>query len=257
VVTYRPSSCGGGAGSVDRTLFVFGDSHATAYLPIMDQLSAETGILVRVYTIAGCGFLDLMTPMKSKPTECLNFWQAASQAVLDEADSHDILFLPGLRLPRFIEAWAVKPVTEDELSYVKEARNGLHKTTQEALAWLQPFTGRGIDVIFEAPKPIFKSPPFRCSDWFNSINPICKGGLEQPRHFVEQLRAPILTQMHEIAAYQPGVHVWDPLPVLCAAESCSAFHEGRPLFFDADHLSAYGNSRLYPAFKAAVVALSE
>ena len=29
--------------------------------------------------------------------------------------------------------------------------------------------------------------------------------------------------------------------------------DGRPLFFDGDHLSAYGNSVVYPAFKKAIL----
>jgi hypothetical protein len=42
--------------------------------------------------------------------------------------------------------------------------------------------------------------------------------------------------------------VWDPLPVLCPQTSCEVFRQGRPLFFDADHLSGYGNRLLYASF---------
>jgi lysophospholipase L1-like esterase len=49
-----------------------------------------------------------------------------------------------------------------------------------------------------------------------------------------------------------GGSVWDPLPVLCGQTSCDAFRDGRPLFFDGDHLSADGNRALYPSFLAFV-----
>src|SRR5581483_3649768 len=120
---------------------------------------------------------------------------------------------------------------------------------KEAPLWLRPLTEKGIQVIFEAPKPVFSSPPFRCSDWFNSMNPICKGGLAQPRTYLERLRAPILTAMNKIVAEENGIQIWDPFPTLCPGEVCGVWHQGRPLFFDGDHLSAYGNFRLYPSFK--------
>jgi len=44
-----------------------------------------------------------------------------------------------------------------------------------------------------------------------------------------------------------SVRVWDPFAVLCqTGVTCSAYQQGRPLFFDADHLSAYGNRMLLP-----------
>jgi hypothetical protein len=46
----------------------------------------------------------------------------------------------------------------------------------------------------------------------------------------------------------PKLIVWDTFPVLCPSKNCSAFHNGKPLFFDGDHLSGYGNMVLYPAF---------
>ncbi|MFB5205798.1 SGNH hydrolase domain-containing protein, partial [Stenotrophomonas sp. 3diitr2024] len=39
----------------------------------------------------------------------------------------------------------------------------------------------------------------------------------------------------------PGGVLWDPMPVLCDDALCPAQRDGRPLFFDGDHLSAHGN----------------
>jgi hypothetical protein len=38
------------------------------------------------------------------------------------------------------------------------------------------------------------------------------------------------------------------MPLLCPHTNCSAYLEGRPLYFDGDHLSGHGNRLLYPAF---------
>ena len=70
---------------------------------------------------------------------------------------------------------------------------------------------------------------------------------------MERLRKPVVDALYNLAQSMPGVSVWDPFPVLCpVAESCSAFSGDLPLFFDADHVSGYGNRLLLPSFQAFV-----
>jgi hypothetical protein len=38
------------------------------------------------------------------------------------------------------------------------------------------------------------------------------------------------------------------LPTLCPGSICSAFANDRPLYFDGDHLSGFGNAVLVDAF---------
>jgi len=40
------------------------------------------------------------------------------------------------------------------------------------------------------------------------------------------------------------------MPLLCPGEHCLPTREGKPLFFDGDHLSGYGNRLLLPDFQA-------
>jgi hypothetical protein len=103
-------------------------------------------------------------------------------------------------------------------------------------------------VILEAPKPVFKSPPFRCSDWFNRYNPDCSLGFLVQRRDIDERRSAALAVEQGMAVTTKGVSVWDPTPVLCDAATCNAFYEDRPLFFDGDHLSGFGNDVLYRSF---------
>ncbi|WP_283669432.1 SGNH hydrolase domain-containing protein [Escherichia coli] len=41
----------------------------------------------------------------------------------------------------------------------------------------------------------------------------------------------------------------DPLPYLCHDGRCWGSKDGRPIYFDDDHLSEYGNKLLVPMFK--------
>ena len=102
--------------------------------------------------------------------------------------------------------------------------------------------------MFEAPTPVFPAPAYRCSDAFNRDNPVCAGGLEMPRAELEAYRAPVMRTMQALVAKLPHATVWDPLPLLCPDVTCRAVEGGKPLFFDGDHLSAYGSLRLLPDF---------
>ena len=252
VISYVPSGCPVAVGP--EKLFAIGDSHATSYLPMFDRLSSETGVAVSVYTFAGCGLLDLKMPMTVGRTPgCIEFARAAIADVKGLAKAGDGVFLASLRQWRYADQWAAF----DEKQVLAVANSDTAKTwTQQALTeapeWLSPLSALGLRILFEAPKPIFKSPAFRCVDWFNAGNPICRGGITQPRADLEALRAPVLASMRELAAANPAIAIWDPFPVLCPGETCSAMVGGKPLFFDGDHVSAHGNRVLYPSFREAL-----
>ena len=45
-----------------------------------------------------------------------------------------------------------------------------------------------------------------------------------------------------------GAKILDPLPYLCPDGHCYGDKDGRPLFYDDNHLSEYGNKLLVPLF---------
>jgi hypothetical protein len=45
-----------------------------------------------------------------------------------------------------------------------------------------------------------------------------------------------------------GVKILDPLPYLCPDGRCRGAQNGRPIYYDDDHLSEYGNKLLVPMF---------
>jgi hypothetical protein len=64
-----------------------------------------------------------------------------------------------------------------------------------------------------------------------------------------QRNAPFLAAQ-DAAAARCGVKILDPLPYLCTAQRCDGLRDGRPLYFDEDHLSEHGNRLLVPMFQA-------
>jgi len=254
---YYPEDC---ENRRSAQIFVIGDSHAGSYQPMLEQLSAEEGRIIRAYFIPGCPYIDLNKPMgESRPASCLSMPRVAMKEVLLLAHKGDIVFLPSLRLPRIVDDWG--PVRsgiqyDDEsvfnYRFSPNLLQSVVKATLDARQWFEPFERADLHVMFELPKPIFRSPPFRCVDFFNKLNPQCLNGLSEKRSKLEAFRAPIVEAIKNLAVQHPTVVTWDPFIVLCSKEYCNAIQEGHPLFFDADHISAYANLVLYPSFKNAI-----
>jgi hypothetical protein len=86
------------------------------------------------------------------------------------------------------------------------------------------------------------------------MNPMCAAGFSEDRADFERRRAPVLDRERALAE-APGVSIWDPAPILCGPSRCDAIVDGKPLFFDADHISGYADDRLLPSFAAHLAAL--
>lgn len=64
-------------------------------------------------------------------------------------------------------------------------------------------------------------------------------------------RQQVIWAAQDEAARQCGVNILNPLPYLCHDGRCWGSKDGRPLYYDDDHLSEYGNKLLVPMFKQA------
>jgi peptidoglycan/LPS O-acetylase OafA/YrhL len=246
VHAWTAEGCGVRAGFA---VYAIGDSHNFAYVPAYRQLTAERGVPVRAYSRAGCPFMKLNQPM-DPDHHCEPYFRAVYADLRRRARPGDVIFLPSLRLTRFVDQFGAVDypggMPADSVSPANLA---------EARGILVDLAGTGARIVFEAPKPIYRAPPFRCADWFNRGHPDCAVGLTMKRAELERMRRPVLTAMRTLAQDLPAVSVWDPFPILCPADPCRALDgQGRPQVFDADHLSGHGNDLLYPSLSAALPA---
>ncbi|MEJ0087783.1 MAG: acyltransferase family protein [Pseudomonadota bacterium] len=231
-------------------VIAIGDSHAMAYNGLFREYVMLTGANVMVIRNSGCPFLGL----SHESDDCREKSRVATLDVLRRLRTGDVLFLPSLRLPRYSDQW-VRYSDEAVLAamFSPEAMEARAEAQRIALEVLRPIHEKGVHIVFEAPKPIFRSPTFRCAVSYNISNPICADGSAMSREELEQLRKPVLDAFKAVAVALPDVSVWDPFPILCPEQTCSAYRDGRPLFFDGDHVSGYGNRLLAPSFSEFVV----
>lgn len=245
-----------------RKLFAIGDSHTSAYTTMLQQLGDEYGFQIIKFSKAGCGLANLLYPIQSRGAECSELIERQIQQIESSSAPGDILFLASLRVERFNHYWETKP-EKDELS--EQSREKVFLNPKQALSETMQFIERlnrlPVHMIIDAPKPIFKSPPFRCSDWFNRSNPACTDGFTVPRDLLLKRRKPSMDALKTLAANFPELTIWDPFPLLCDLdkdmETCSAFDDTKPLFFDCDHLSAHGNRVLYQSFRKMIMDICE
>ena len=232
-------------------LLVAGDSHAWAYTTMLRLHAEQTGQEVLLITRGGCPFFNLRRLNNAESPFCGEFTSRALRVIAREVQAGDVLFLPSLRLTRLADQWGNSRKSEPELTADNDAVREL--AISEAVRVLLPISSKGVRVVFEAPKPIFRSPAFRCSDWFNESNPGCAGGLSIQKLEIDLLRAPSLQAINKVNGQLTNASVWDPLPILCPSALCETKLKGQPLFFDGDHISGYANAYLLDGFSAFIL----
>ena len=247
ITSYSPQGCQGERSA--STLHVAGDSHANAYVPLLIRYGMETNAEVKLYANAGCAFVPLYRPVSRLSEPCQRSHRHIAALLSATVQPQDVVFLPSLRLPRFQDQWGGVDENGRRSSSAGEDKQERQAIIAEAEATLKPILARGARIEIEAPKPIFKTPPFRCADWFNDQNPICKAGFSVSREELEALRRPVVSIMEVLARDNPALSIWDPFRQLCPSDVCHSFRGDKPLYFDADHLSGFGNDVLYADFR--------
>jgi peptidoglycan/LPS O-acetylase OafA/YrhL len=170
-----------------RKLFVVGDSHTSAYSTMLKVISEQYSVQVFKYLSGGANIAKLLAPME----ETLLNRQLLDHILADienRAAPNDIVFFASLRMQRLGDQWALFNETDIiAIQNNKASQKNRQIALEQASKLIDRLNNRGINVLIDAPKPIFKCPPFRCSDWFNEMNPICSSGLYIKRDFLTEI----------------------------------------------------------------------
>jgi len=238
-------------------VFVVGDSHAMAFGTLFEGYVASTGAHVTLYNNAGCAFLSLQ-PNRDDP-RCEQSSLTAANDILARVKAGDVVFLPSLRMPRLVDQWIRYP-RDGFVAQALQADTVARQSGEvdHAIEVVSRFHEKGAHVVFEAPNLLLNAPAYRCADAWTKTNPMCAEGTAVDRAEFERLRQPMLDAVNAVAKAVPGTTVFDPFPTLCPeGPRCDGFRDGRPLFFDGDHVSAYGNKVLLPGFENAMRAAAK
>ena len=235
------------ASPINRSLFVIGDSHTGAYTLMANVAANRLGAKTYIQSFSGCPIADLISVNHGK-SQCSDYEKITLDWLDSRAKPGDIVFLASLRSHRLGDQWGAFEIDKVLAEALSQNQAGIDKQAfAEAESLVMQLKARGLNVLLDAPKPIFKSPSFRCSDWFNKNNPVCAVGLTIDRDFLLKFREPVMKSLRALHK-ELGVYLWDPFPILCPQATCSAFDGNMPKFSDGDHLSGYGNRLLVDSF---------
>lgn len=246
-IAFTPEGCGDPAAF--RHMAVVGDSHAGNYAAMMQLVAGEERMRVAIHHLPGCQPFRFQENDKNVG-RCRDSRKDIVDELTKTLGEGDVLVLAGLRVARFRRATEEELRENDQLDLAPKPDDlGEADLTYQLL---RPLLDKGVAIIVEAPKPVFRSAPFRCVDWFTRSNPHCAGGFETSRAEALARRDRVMRSMEAFAAKDDEVTIWDPFPELCPGETCQAFRDGMPLFVDGDHLSRFGSLSLKEGFRASL-----
>lgn len=225
------------------TLVAVGDSHARTYTLAYMMYASRARRPVYLYTHDGCEYPRLAAPLR--PT-CASFYRALSSELAQKLQRGDLLFAASLRVHRHVDPSGHALQVGELMANPAD----LALARRSVLADLLQLSSRGIHLVIEAPTPVVPSPAFRCSDWFNRNNPQCSSGFAADRAGLSQERAPVVMVLGALRKRVPDLSIWDPFPILCPSNPCSAFRGHVNLMLDEDHMSTHAAEMIYPTWSA-------
>ena len=229
------------------TIFVVGDSHALAYAPLLELIHLNKGWNTRILALGRCAPGSIMRP-GSKSAVCTKNVDNVISLIKSESKPNDIVWLASLRMYRYIQQGDAAPGDLSSFIGSKRYQDQLQLGIEEAKNLISDLSGHQLNVLIDRPKPLFKAHPFRCSDWFNRSNHICDAGLTLAQDEFRQSALGVNNAIDELKNDYPSLIVWDPSQILCGQDFCNSMDGDKPVFFDADHLSRYGNRLLFKSF---------
>jgi peptidoglycan/LPS O-acetylase OafA/YrhL len=162
-----------------RHLFIVGNSHAQSYSNLISEAAEKLGFSYRIIYVGNCAIGNMMYPVLGL-AGCAERVKDVQNLLKRDAKPGDVVFLASLRSPIFVTRQSihldVETVVGNHLEPTEQIKR--QEASVETVAFISPLTARSVNILIDTPKPVFRTVPFRCSDWFNRHNPVCGDGLD-------------------------------------------------------------------------------
>lgn len=238
-----------------QRLFVLGDSHALALLPLEERLHAELPLRITHYSRNGCP----MPPSASQHGEpgCWTFSQLALADVQTSARAGDLVLVHNYFRSHFGEGEDSRSMQLDARGRPLPGQTAKLAAYQRALvAMASTLAAKNVSLLIVAPVPRFlelRIDRTLCvTQWFRPWPPAsCRQRLEQSLAFHHADNRALGERLAALEATHANVHVFDPALTLCPDGVCRTLDEqGNRLYRDRDHLEARAAVRLAQPLRA-------
>ena len=197
------------------SVLLWGDSNAAHYVGMLGAFAEASGFAFRNVAHSSCPPLLRGAAATQKP-ERLEKCLASIDVVRQYLDGYSTVILGA--------AWAV------------HARNSDH-FLKDLEATIDELTGQGKQVVILANVPNFVAVNRKCSQKALKLPMLTCNESSAERPGV----VPINSQLSALATARANVHFFDPREQLCPGGRCSAYLDGRLVYFDDSHLSMEGS----------------
>jgi peptidoglycan/LPS O-acetylase OafA/YrhL len=247
--------CIAGERTRDLPAFVLvGDSHANAFSSAVFNALDEKAWGIN-FVRAGCPYIENQKNRNADNNkECINDNQNRKAVILDEFKNVPVVW--GARLaaslfgqsdPRRVQRGDKFPSIYFDQEYevysdklLVELENNLTITACELTQ-----NGRRLGLVGSIPEmgvnvPDYLSRKMLFTDQYADVK------ITLTQHLA---RTQVIDEMLMRVAKQCNAVFLDPKKYLCDGHFCYGSFEGRPFYYDGDHLSEYGNQKLIPLFR--------
>jgi len=229
----------GGNQEVPATRLVWGDSHAAALMPAIESGAKREGRPVWLYSMSACPPILSDDPRQ----RCKDFNEQTMEQVR-RLQIKDVVLASN---------WSLYVYGREDGD--KKVLLNAHDNTAQAEARMALAIEARVAAIRAAGAQVwlFKEVPLQRKGAISRLTSLARigrsaDGLGRPleehlarQHFLSRL-------FDSMSAADPGVHVIDPTPLMCADQVCSIEVNGHSKYKDEDHLSDTGSARLSPLF---------
>ena len=237
-------------------IFLMGDSHALAMLPMLKKAAETTGQRV-TYSFKGSCFNNsrLIPSLKKKPYEdCSQFSVGEFGRSFDRLSAGDSVMIGNWfnlyitdiyvkgrpnNYPYYFEGKRLKDHAKVREIYIEDMRNLAKKLAQ-----------KGINLIFAVDPPVLLREPVACEAWAHLQTPENRSLLCSPDpKVVDQMQKDQLNTFNAIAQGLPNVFVFDTSDSYL--ENGRVKHllpDGQLRYFDSHHITISGSRYLSPDF---------
>ena len=234
--------CKLGAQARTAEFLLWGDSHAGYLLPGLDSVSSAADAAVEFSVVTGCPPLIGIDRMDGMNGSCYRYNQMMIEYVQARPQLHTIVLSArwaNTATGQYYKTEAGPPFTLVDLLESRPGGNatlfelGLERTVATLVA-----LGRNVIIVAPIPEVGYHVPSaYSIADrTARDVNILIA---PTPREYLDRNRE-VFSAFEAIARKYP-ITIIAPSSILCDDQRCRVFAEGRLLYMDDDHLSAFGS----------------
>jgi len=231
--------------SDQRRLFVLGDSHALALMPLVERLHQALPLQISHLSRGGCPLPPSASGHES--TGCWAFAQQAMAATLEAARPGDLVLIHNYFRSHFGAGADTRSMQIDGKGRQvvdPAAKVAYYHQALDQLAARLANKGVGLVIVADVPRFLdLRLDPNLCvKQWFRpSLPKACDQRLVQTLASHRADNAAINGVLAAVAAQHRNVRIFDPTTALCPDGLCRSHdRDGRLLYRDRDHLNELG-----------------